>query len=289
MGSRTAILAVILVCFLLILAMVPWIISSCAPRPLLPAELREAPGSYETAVVLTQQAEIDWMRTATSIPNVFVIGTIKVTEEPGVGSPAAAPDTTPATSLALTPTNEVAQSISSVAVHTIVAASSPTATALRIVIPAEASPETPAATPEALPTEGSVASSGPALPSGLVNTEDVITEELLTEQMARDAEGSLSDLTIRLTPDGFDAISVVTVLPGVQWRIEAQGAFAVENYSLVVKVSSIQSDGLDVTERYRGQLESSANTSLYRLLPERYVQSYELGDGEIRVYSKVRP
>jgi hypothetical protein len=183
---------------------------------------------------------------------------------------------------------------STITVRTVVAAETPTPTTRRIVIQSETSPvsptETPTEIPVASPTESSTGTVLPATPLGLVETEDVITEGMLTEQVKRDADDdSLSDLTIGLAPEGISAVAFVTIFPGIKRRIEASGTFAVDNNSLVVTVSTIQFDDLDVTERYRGQLESSLNSSLYRLLPQRYVQSYKLGDGEVRVYSRVRP
>jgi hypothetical protein len=129
----------------------------------------------------------------------------------------------------------------------------------------------------------------PALPSGLVDIEDVITEAMLTEQAKQDADDdSLSDLTVRLTDEGVTAIGFITVFPGIRQQLDVSGTLVVENYSLVFEVASIELEGRDVTERYRAQLESRINTSLYRLLPQRYVQSYELADGEIRVESGIR-
>ena len=154
----------------------------------------------------------------------------------------------------------------------------------------EVSTEVPTETHTASDTESVTDTLSPSLPLGLIDTEDVITEEMLTQQARQDtSDDSLSDLTIKPTPEGISAAALVTILPGIERRVQVTGTFAIENYSLVVKVSSIQFDGLDVTERFRGQLESSINSSLYRLLPQRYVQSYELADGEVRVHSKVRP
>jgi hypothetical protein len=144
--------------------------------------------------------------------------------------------------------------------------------------------------PEPSTAKAIVTTDGPPLPSGLVDTEDVVTEESLTQQVQEDLDdGSLSELTISLSPDGVQATAIVERLRGVRQRIEAEGTLAVGDYLLVVEVSSIELDDLDVTDLYRGELESRINSSLYRLLPQRYVQSYELAVGEVRVWSKVRP
>jgi len=301
--------AIILVCVLIVLAMMPWIVSSCAQRPLLPDELRQERENYTATVSAAQGATIEALRRAPSTPKVIIIGTVtpaRYTKGP-VPSPAihtrsiATPGSSqtsegavPRSTMMATPTGTPAEPSSIITVNTVVVVESPTLTPRRVVVRSEASPEglieVPIETPTVSATESITDTLSPALPSGLVDTEDVITEEMLTEQVKRDAgDYSLSDLSIKLTSDGISAIALVTIFPGIKRRIEANGTFAVENYSLVIKVSSIRFDGLDVTERYRGQLESSINSSLYRLLPQRYVQSYELEDGEIHVYSKVKP
>jgi len=190
--------------------------------------------------------------------------------------------------------NDMRKAPSTVTVRIVVTPAAPTLTAPRIVVRSETELASPTETPVELPTVPPIQTRPgtvlPASPPGMVTTEDVITEEMLTEQVKQDAgNGALSNLSISLAPEGISAVAVVTLLPGITRRIEASGTLAVENYSLVVKVSSIQLDGRDVTENYREQLENSLNSSLYRLLSQRYVQSYELRDGEIRVYSKVRP
>lgn len=302
--------AIVLVGTLLVLAMVPWIVSSCASQPLLPDEFHQERESYTATVSAAQDATIEAMRKAPSTPKVLIIGTVRsasrtptptspsATRTPSTATLTSSPtsgEAVPGSTMTVTPPRTpTLPSSSIIIVNTVVAAESPTTTPRRIIVRSQGSPKVPtetlAETPAASPTQSGTATLLPALPSGLIDTEDVITEEMLTEQVKQDADdSSLSDLTIQLTPDGINAIALATIFPGIKRRIEASGTFAVENYSLVVRVSSIQLDGLDVTERYRGQLESSVNSSLYRLLPQRYVQSYELADGEVRVYSKVRP
>ncbi len=113
---------------------------------------------------------------------------------------------------------------------------------------------------------------------------------MLTEQVKMDAEDtSLNDLMIYISEDGIFAVGTVSIFPGLKRKIEISGNFVVQRESLLAEITSIVLDNLDVTEEYRWQLEDNVNTSLYRLLPQRYVRSFELSDGQVSVDSEVRP
>lgn len=291
MRKRTAIL---IISVLLILSLIPWIVKGYAPRPLLPDELRQERTHYEATVAAAQDATIEAMRQATSVPNVVVIGTAAA---PGLESSQGQPAPTATASAVETEGAERSATAlpitltSTLTIRTIVVVVESTASGSTITaVPADTTPAFPVETPTPSSTESVAAGGGPPTPSGMVETVDVITEQMLTDQIRQDADdASLTNLNIRLTAEGLSATSAVTVLPGVVQQVGAQGNFAVENSSLVFKAFSIRLDGRDVTDLYRGPLESQINTSLYRLLPERYVQSYELTVGQVQVNSLKRP
>lgn len=131
---------------------------------------------------------------------------------------------------------------------------------------------------------------GPPTPTGMVDVKDILTEEALAAQMTKDAEGTdLSELSVSLDLNGVAAAGIVRIFPAFRRPITATGHFAVENESLVVKISQILFNGRDVTEEHRAALESNVNSSLYRLLPQRYVQSFAMEQGRVIVQSKMRP
>ncbi|MBX3001410.1 MAG: hypothetical protein KF893_23005 [Caldilineaceae bacterium] len=297
-----------LVAVLLILAVAPWIVSSCAAEPLIPEELRLERVYFEATVDAGQQARMQEERDAPSSFGIVPLGTI---------SPEDAPTPTPV-QIVITPTpepieeqedeaeadlledeSELAEAANSTTsstvlkVETSVAAETPVPTARIIIIRSEA------AQPTALPavtesdtlttTEEITTVASIALPLNMVAVEDLITEQMLAMQVQQDvADTALSNLTITFTPEGVQAMGSVVLLGGIRQPLVAIGTFVVENDSLVTKVSSIRLGRLDVTERYRGQLEAGVNSSLYRLLPQRYVQSFELSHGELLVHSQVR-
>jgi hypothetical protein len=120
--------------------------------------------------------------------------------------------------------------------------------------------------------------------------QDVITEEVLLAQVLQNADAlSISDLHIDLTTAGIRATGNKEILPGLKAPVEAQGAFALAQDSLAVRVMSIVFAGRDVTDLYRRQLEDSVNLSLYQLLPRRYVRAFEMMEGQVVVHSEVRP
>ena len=115
----------------------------------------------------------------------------------------------------------------------------------------------------------------------MVDVDDIITDQMLNEQVQKDADSeTISDLTVELGPDGVRAYGTVSVLFGLRRPIEMQGTFAVEEERLVVITTSIVLDGQDVTEQYRAAVEERVNWSLYKLLPQRYVRSFELSWGQ---------
>jgi hypothetical protein len=208
-----------------------------------------------------------------------------------------------------TPTATVApdeESSSAVVVSTSVAQTTPEPTSRVIVVQStvlEATPEpsdgelqeTDTSTPDSQetgtqepePVTHVITSSQP---SGMVDVEDLITSQSLTDQVKQSESGSaLSNLNITITGEGLEATGSVAVFAGIRRPLQAVGVLTVENESLVVQVESIRFDGMDVTDQYRGQLESHVNSSLYRLLPQRHVQSFELVNDEIHVRSLMRP
>ena len=149
--------AIILVCILLVLAMVPWIVISCTPQPLVPDEFRQERESYTATVSAAQDATIEAMRKAPSTPKVLIIGTVQpVSRTPGPTSPSATPTPSTAT-LTPSPTGEEAvpeltmtatplrtptlPASSIVIVNTIVEAESSTATPRRIIVHSQEGPE----------------------------------------------------------------------------------------------------------------------------------------------------
>lgn len=150
----------------------------------------------------------------------------------------------------------------------------------------------PAATATPIPPVVADPAAGgvPPTPSGMVDVEDILTEEALAVQMTKDAEGTdLSELSVTLDSNGVFAAGIVRIFPAFRRPITATGHFAVENESLVIQISEILFNGRDVTEEHRAALESNVNSSLYRLLPQRYVQSFAMEEGRVIVRSKMRP
>ncbi len=295
--------AVLLVFVLLILAMAPWVVSSCWQQPLLPDELRQQRERYEETVAAAQTATRGAERMATSEVAVVPLGTVAADEAvtttptvvastptPPTPSPSGAPsgeaqlmETTVPAEPTTTPSEEAS---SVVTVSTVVATQTPQATRKVIIVRSSSTPPSP----EPSPSASSSAYASPVVPQRLVETEDVITQEMLTAQVKADAnDATISDLQIYLIPDGVHAVGNISIFPGIKRPIETRGTFAVENDSLVVNVTSILFDSRDVTQLYRTQLEDSINWSLYQLLPQRYVKSYELSDGQVVVRSEVRP
>jgi hypothetical protein len=281
--AATAILVVLL---MLLLSILPCIVCSCASLPLLLGQLRSERDSYETARAVAHQVTNDSIRTATSVPSVRIMGTAERTKGP-VGQ-----DSSPVIGQSPRPFSTPSATIPppSLTARTAAAGQTPTATSARIVVPSVTTQPAPTTTPEASATRPSPTAEQPTLTKGPVDTEDVITEEMIAQQILEDTgDPSLSDLSVELTASGFRAVGIVKTFPGIKTRVQAEGSFAVENHRLVAKISSIKLNGLDVTGRYREPLESLVNLSLNRLLPQRNVQSYELADGRIHVYSKVLP
>jgi hypothetical protein len=317
MRTQTAFL---LSCMLLLLAAAPWLISSCTQQPLLPDELRQARTQYEERVEAAQAATMEAQRQGDSIRTVITLGTVAVTpeaESPTPATVAVTPSpvlvplaTTPVTptmtapqpestatkgagsssvtiirTTVLTPT--VAANLATTETGTITATGTITSlVTTRVVVRSNTTP----AAPTSAPVSGGSAPGTMGRPPGLVTSVDVITEEMLTAQIEQEARDlTISALTVRLAPDGFHAFGEVALALGFSRPVEVHGIFMVENDSLVAKVSSILLNGLDVTEQYGSELERRVNWGLYQLLPERYVDSFELGAGQVTVQSEVRP
>lgn len=331
MAARSAYL---LITLLLLLALTPWAISSCAQQPLLPEDLRQQPTRYQMTVDTSQNLTREAERAATSAPpKVVPLGTLAATPEQETPvPPAEAPaetftNTLSAAAPAITPTLPISAELSLappvestvVIVSSAVMTDTPEATPRVIVVRSQSGVADPTATPTTTPTLAASASltatqgmtttqpaptatpippvvvapatgAGPPTPSGMIDVEDILTDAALTAQMAKDAQGTdLSELSVFLDRNGVAAAGIVRIFPVFRRPITAIGHFAVENESLVVKITQILFNGADVTEEHRDALESNVNSSLYRLLPQRYVQSFEMGAGQVIVKSKMRP
>lgn len=119
--------------------------------------------------------------------------------------------------------------------------------------------------------------------------EDLLTEQMIAEQLLQDVgDLGITDMVITLTPDGIVGFGSVSTLFGLAQDVRTEGNFLVENESLKVDITSILLGNQDVTAEYSDQLADSVNSSLYRLLPQRYVQGFEAGFGEVRVQSEIR-
>jgi len=256
--------------FLFILALLPWILTRFQPQVLIPDDLIQEQLHYEQTVAAAQEATIEAMRQVTSVSHIRTIGTVAATE------------------VVKKETTEAINESSTVIISTTTIQD-----ATRTVEP----------TLEDIPLESQITPTPnlslctsvedgvfPATPAILNDVEDILTAEEITEQLTTDAsESDFSDIKVFLSEDGVRITSVLTVLPGITQLVEAIGVFIVKNDSLKVIFYSITADDVDVTEQHCKQLQSRMDSSLYRLLPERYVQSFVLSEGKIVVYSKVRP
>jgi hypothetical protein len=123
---------------------------------------------------------------------------------------------------------------------------------------------------------------------GMIDVTDILTEAMITAQIQQDMhDDSIQNLVIMLTPEEVRGTGVY-VKQGVQKPLQVVGALAIENEGLIVRITSIKVGSLDVTADQRGGLESTLNSSIYRLLPERFVQSYQLEQGQVVVQSRKR-
>lgn len=270
---------------LLLLALSPWLIQACAPRPMLPIELRQHRIEYEQKVAAVQTATMVAQRSAPS--EVTVITSTSESNADVIVEPSSTVD---AMSLSL-PSSATPIEESKPITETPVPSDENTITQNPIKIIAESSfNTTPTSTPMATTSNvilDDLAISAPA--STQFNAiQDTITDEMLTQQVRQDiASDAISDLFVAFTPDGIQATGVVSWLVFKQ-PIEAIGTLAVADENLVVKVTSIKLNGNDVTEQYRSQVEDGIKSSFYRLLPERHVQSFQLLDGQVIVNSQMR-
>lgn len=304
------------------LSALPWLLSGCASQPLIPEALLEERIRYTETVAAARAATSDAMRSATSSRKVVPLGTVATGEGPAIvtvlpqptegrssPSPASAADSQPseiATAAVTASAIPTPISSSGITVYTVVVPSTVTMVVKTVVVRSEPSPvlspETPTATAPVATETATVTPAPPTQPvamtpqeaiagssSAMVEVEDVIGEQALTDTI-KELEGAdtLSDLALVISPHGVVAVASATIFPGISRPIEVTGEFAVENDSLVVKVSSVLLDGADVSERYRWQIETSVNSSLYRLLPERHVQSFEVLNGSVHVRSLMK-
>lgn len=249
----------LIVCSLLLISALPWMLSNCTPQALVPDDLVLAPVLYEATVTVAQGATTVAMRQVTSDYKIIPQGTVQPLED-GLGLATPTEQTSP---IEIRITSAIGE----------------------LTINNTGTPH---------PDIGETPTSGtnllPPTPMGMIDVEDVITAEILTERLITDAQGSnLTDLFVSLSPEGIRVDGKLVILANITQSIVGYGTLEVEDYSLTVKITSIHIGETNVTEQYYQQLESRLETSLYYLLPQRYVQSFQLADGEVVVYSKVRP
>jgi len=251
----------IVVGLLLFLAILPWLVTSCNPQSLVPNDLLEGPLHYEATVTAAQVATIDAGRAVTSVIKIFPVGTAD---------------------LSTIETDSPSTSIVKIMTATIIASSSfePNSVNTPIYL---------IETPTPIFNNTNESDGVPATPIGLIDIEDIITEEQLTEQLKTEPEGSeLKDLKVALSQSGFRIDGILAISPVSNQDVEIHGVFIIKSYSLVVDILSITLNGDDVTSSFHEEIESRMDTSLYRLLPERYVQDFMVVDGKLLVTSKAR-
>ena len=300
---------------LLFLAAMPWIVASCSPEPLLPETLREERSLYEAGVQTAQAATIEAQRAEPSTRKVVPVGTVDPSQvaTPTVASLAVettatltptmepAIDTTPNATqvIELSDEGQTREQTSkrtitkrTVLTNTDLVSATEMITGSVFVVQSEAEisssvggTETPNQTDSTAAEDGQ--SSGIPIPTGLVDLTDLITTDMLADRVRQDAADlPLSDLVIDLSDRGFTASGRMGLLPGLAQPVQISGELAVIDYSLVVQVDLIRYGDRDVTSDYRGQVEDRINSSLYRLLPQRYVTGYEVEFGQLQVFSK---
>jgi len=319
--------SIVIILFLFVVASVPWLVSSCTSQPLLPLQLSEERSNYETRVAVAQQATLAAQRAATSLPpRVVPIGTLSPAVATAIFTPTINVPAAPLTATTDITTNDQITSTDQVtsmiprsqeilgfatavmptssganSSATILRSATVTQTATPVSTAVVARSTPPAAPPQAVTvvpvgtTDSTVtttlAVNTPAAISntrGMTAVEDIITEEMLRDQVQKgDTDGSFSDIVVRITPDGLRVTGNAVVML-LQRRFTMTGTFVIENESLIVNIDSILLNGIDVTSQYRVQLESEIRSQLYQLLPQRFVQSFALEDGQVVVQSLKR-
>ncbi len=259
----------VLSAILLSLALAPWLLSGCQPGALLPDDLRQERLAYEATVAAARAATAEAMRNAKSTVQVYSVQTLEpaVTNSPGTDSDAV-------------PTSRVI-------VSTVTPPGDAPVTPLLSDTPMTAALSTMTLTP--LSSAGTPTGLGPATPLGMREVEDILTEQIIAEQLKQDAADSdLTDIQVFISPEGVQFAAKLTLLPGISQEIQATGTFSVEMNSLTVQIASITLEQRDVTQQYARRLESRLDSSLYRLLPQRFVQRYALAEGEVLVWSMMK-
>jgi hypothetical protein len=284
---------------LLMIAGMPWFVSSCTVEPILPEELRLEPTTFQETVSALQDHGGDDQRKTPSTIQVVPLGTvppkdvptstpisIEITSTPEQTEEPVSEEMKEDDAPAQDPSNQAESTDSTpasvvVRVQTSVAVETPVPTTRVLIVRSESAALTtiPGGTEsETMTTTETLTDINVlAVPPNMVSTEDLITEEMLSEQIQHDAaDPTLSDLRITLLPEGVRAEGAITLIGGIQQPLTVEGGFAVENQSLVAQIESIYLGSLNVTDRYKSQLEAGINSSLYRLLPQRYVESFSL-------------
>lgn len=273
---------------------------------------------YEETVVASQAETREAQRTATSPPpEIRIIGTatetartpvpadtlitaqeeITVTVSPMPSNTLEATETpteVPTSSVKIVRTATTTQTITPTQVVIVVRSTPTPAQESTVVVETEVMTNTSsvAGTPLPVNTPDPTATPTPYRPGGLVEIEDVLSESMLTERARKDMDDdAISDLRFILKPDGFQVQGTYTTqtIPRISQPLDVKGTFVVRNDSLTTDISSIFVGNTDVTDGYRPGVERGLDSSLYRLLPQRYVQTYEIVNGELVVQSLIRP
>jgi hypothetical protein len=260
---------------LLLLAILPWLFTGCQPGSLLPDELRQERIAYEETVDAARDATSEAMRMAQStvvVEPLKTLSSLPNEESEEFGFP---------------------QSASNVSIFTVTPEVFPNATSdLYPVLPTQTSTAEPGTLATLTPTLNieSTSINMPSTPIGMVDVEDTLTDDLLTEQLQiDDSNNDLTDVHVSISPEGLSVTATLDLFAGIKQSIRAEGTFLVKNDNLALEISSITLGKNDVTQLYKKKVESRVIDSIYKLLPLRYVQSFILQDGQVLVTSKIRP
>lgn len=322
MNSTFPRFALLLAISLLVFASLPWLISSCSSEPLLPEDIRQAPVYYESTAEASRSATMEAQRQEPGTRKLIVVGTVSprdetlattstpepvessaiVTDNATIPIPATVSIESPSpglgtsstiviksTQVVTTPNTLTSTTAPSATVTTPLSTTAPltpTAAVTRVVITASGTePDRPdSAGGSSTPSAGM-----PGRPGGLVKTIDMISPEMMADQVVKDAvDVRLSDVDITFTEEGFNATATATALTR-KMPVELHGSFAVTNSNLVVEIAHLRVDGRDMTAQYGNMVEDRINSGLYRLLPQRYVDAYVVEFGQLLVQSMARP
>lgn len=259
-------------CFVLLLASLPWLFTSCQPGSLLPNEFIEERAGYDATVSMAQDATSEAMRQAQSTVMVEPIKTLASAEiQP--------------------PTDDSNSTIESeVQIFTISPQTKPAEITTPIPVQPSSTVEPTNMITQTPTSDMATTVLAPSTPIGMIDVEDILTEAMLVDQLREDDdENDLTNVRISISEQGLTLSADLDVFAGIKQNIHAEGSFTVKEDNLVVEISSIKLENSDVTRLYKKNFESRVATSLYKLLPLRYVQGFEMRNGEVIVRSKMRP